>query len=214
MKARELLELYGGLHGVSRRELKRMIPDILDRVGLGGRGNILLKQFSKGMQQRLGIAQSLIAEPELLIFDELSSGLDPLGRHDLRDVLLDLKQGGRTVFFSSHELTEVETLCDRVLMVHRGRIVKSAAVADLMQPLNRYQIRFDTNGSGIPAPIEALGPVRSGDAYELDLHDVNTYSDTLAALTSRDCRILSTASQSSSLEDYFISLIRENAETP
>lgn len=128
MKARELLELYGGLSGMSRADLRRRIPPLLEKVGLGGRENDLLKSFSKGMQQRLGIAQSLVAEPELLVFDELSSGLDPLGRHDLRNVLLELKQAGRTVFFSSHELSEVESLCDRVLILHRGQLIKDATL--------------------------------------------------------------------------------------
>ncbi|MEX2607992.1 MAG: ABC transporter ATP-binding protein [Kiritimatiellia bacterium] len=131
MKARELLELYGGLSGLSKSELKARIPGLLEQVGLAGRGESLLKTFSKGMQQRLGIAQSLIAEPDLLIYDELSSGLDPLGRHDLREVLLDLKKKGRTIFFSSHELVEVETLCDRVIMIHQGRILKDLPLADL-----------------------------------------------------------------------------------
>lgn len=131
MKARELLELYGGLSGLTPSELKDRIPGLLEQVGLAGRGESLLKTFSKGMQQRLGIAQSLIAEPDLLIYDELSSGLDPLGRHDLREVLLDLKAKGRTLFFSSHELVEVETLCDRVIMIHQGRILKDLPLADL-----------------------------------------------------------------------------------
>lgn len=131
MKARELLSMYGGLSGVSRRVLRMRIPEVLEKVGLGGKGEILMKNFSKGMQQRLGIAQALIAEPELLIFDELSSGLDPLGRHDLRSILMELKALGRTVFFSSHELTEVETLCDRVLMIHEGRIIRSATISEM-----------------------------------------------------------------------------------
>ncbi len=133
MKARELLELYGGLSGLDRGELRDRIPAILDKVGLRGKGESLLRTFSKGMQQRLGIAQSLIAEPDLLIFDELSSGLDPLGRHDLRDILLGLKAAGRTVFFSSHELGEVESLCDRVIMIHKGRILRDAPLADLLR---------------------------------------------------------------------------------
>ena len=133
MKARELLELYGGLSGVSRSALKPRIPEILEKVGLAGHGERLLKNFSKGMQQRLGIGQSLIAEPDLLIYDELSSGLDPLGRHDLRNLLLELKRAGRTIFFSSHELVEVESLCDRVLMIHKGRIVRNASLAELQQ---------------------------------------------------------------------------------
>ena len=126
MKAKELLELYGGLSSVSKTDLKSRIPLLLERVGLEGKDNVLLKNFSKGMQQRLGIAQSMVAEPDLLIYDELSSGLDPLGRHDLRNVLHELKEQKRTIFFSSHELTEVEALCDRVVMIHRGRIVQNS----------------------------------------------------------------------------------------
>ena len=131
MKARELLELYGGLSGLSKTVLQERIPVVLQAVGLAGKGEILLKQFSKGMQQRLGIAQSIIAEPDLFIFDELTSGLDPLGRHALRSLLLDLKAKGKTIFFSSHELVEVETLCDRVLIIHQGRIMRDAKLADL-----------------------------------------------------------------------------------
>ena len=111
MKAREILEFYGGLHGMDRRTLKRRIPELLECVGLGDRAEAPLKTFSKGMQQRVGIAQAIIADPDLLIFDELSSGLDPVGRCDLREVLLDLKRRGKTIFFSSHELHEVESLC-------------------------------------------------------------------------------------------------------
>ena len=131
MKARELLELYGGLSGVPYRELKRRTGPVLEKVGLSGKGEVLLRHFSKGMQQRLGIAQSLISEPELLIFDELCSGLDPLGRHDLREVLKGLKRAGHTVFFSSHELTEVEALCDYVLIIHQGRLVKTAGMEEI-----------------------------------------------------------------------------------
>lgn len=132
MKARELLELYGGLSGLSRDALKERIPGLLEEVGLAGRGEELLKTFSKGMQQRLGIAQSLVAHPDLLIYDELSSGLDPLGRHDLRELLKKLKAEGRTLFFSSHELGEVEELCDRVVMIHQGRILRDGPLSELM----------------------------------------------------------------------------------
>jgi ABC-2 type transport system ATP-binding protein len=133
MKARELLELYGGLSGIPKKVLKERTGPILEKVGLGGKGESLLRSFSKGMQQRLGIAQSLIGEPDMLIFDELCSGLDPLGRHDLREVLKELKATGRTIFFSSHELTEVETLCDRILMIHQGQIVKAATLEEIQE---------------------------------------------------------------------------------
>lgn len=131
MKARELLELYGTLGGMSRRDLRARIPEVLEEVGLPGRGNELLRTFSKGMQQRLGIAQALVARPRLLVLDEVSSGLDPLGRHDLRILLHRLKSNGCTLFFSSHELSEVESLCNRILMIDRGRIIREIAQRDL-----------------------------------------------------------------------------------
>ena len=150
MKARELLELYGGLHGLSQKELKEKIPPLLANIGLAGKGETLLKHFSKGMQQRLGIAQAIIADPEALFFDELSSGLDPIGRYDLRNVLLELKSRGRTIFFSSHELTEVETLCDRVLIIHEGRIIKESSLDKLKKStgartLEEYYIKLVEN---------------------------------------------------------------------
>ncbi len=104
-------------------------------MGLGDKAEVLIKNFSKGMQQRVGIAQAIIADPDLLIFDELSSGLDPIGRCDLREVLLDLKRRGKTIFFSSHELHEVESLCDRVIMIHQGRKIADEKVPTLLEKL-------------------------------------------------------------------------------
>jgi ABC-2 type transport system ATP-binding protein len=213
MKARELLELYGGLQGMSRRELKARIPGLLETVGLGGRGETLLRDFSKGMQQRVGIAQSLIANPELLIFDELSSGLDPLGRFDLRRILMDLKREGRTVFFSSHELSEVESLCDRILIVHEGRVIRSASLAELMKPLNRYEICFSANGGGIPESVRVREPVREADGtFRLEVEDVEAYAASLTELSAHRCGILKASSRSTSLEDYFIGLIRDRGQ--
>jgi ABC-2 type transport system ATP-binding protein len=129
----ELLELYGGLHGLSRAQLTERVPKVLAMVGLDGMGDRQIKNYSKGMQQRLGIAQALIAEPECLIFDELSSGLDPVGRYDLRSVLLDLKARGVTIFFSSHELYEFEALCDRVVAINRGQVLFDLTLAELQE---------------------------------------------------------------------------------
>jgi ABC-2 type transport system ATP-binding protein len=210
MKARELLELYGGLHGLSKSQLKRRIPEILSKVGLDGKGEVLLKNYSKGMQQRLGIAQSLVSDPELLIFDELSSGLDPLGRHDLRQVLFDLKQAGRTIFFSSHELGEVETLCDRVIMIHKGRLLKQCNLEELMQPLNEFEILFRLpEGVDLPADIAALKPAPDGEALYLVLNRVEDYSRVLSQLARLEAQILRSTSRTRSLEEYFIEMVGE-----
>lgn len=131
MRARELLTLYGTLSGLKAADLRQRIPAALEAVGLGGRDKDLLRTFSKGMQQRLGIAQALIAQPTLLILDEVSAGLDPLGRHDLRALLQQLRDTGCTIFFSSHELTEVESLCNRVILIDQGRIRKEVTQSEL-----------------------------------------------------------------------------------
>jgi ABC-2 type transport system ATP-binding protein len=214
MKARELLELYGGLQGMSRRELSERIPPLLEEVGLGGRGESLLKNFSKGMQQRLGIAQAIIARPELLIFDELSSGLDPLGRHDLREVILKLKAAGTTIFFSSHELTEVEALCDRVIMINKGQLVTEARVSDLMRPLNVYDVTFSCDGESVPAGLQSLGASRTPNGgWAIRLADQSEYAFAVAQLAASGCHIISTESRNRSLEDYFIELVREPSDT-
>jgi len=211
MKARELLELYGGLHGLDRAYTKRRIPDLLQEVGLGDKGETLLRHFSKGMQQRLGIAQAIISEPELMIFDELSSGLDPVGRFDLRQVLLRLKREGRTIFFSSHELSEVESLCDRVIMINQGHIVTEAAVGDLLKPLNEYEIVYRLP-AGQPQP-EGVGhyqPTLESGEYRLVLQNVDDYASTIAQLAHGRAEIVRTSSRAVSLEEYFINLIRDS----
>jgi ABC-2 type transport system ATP-binding protein len=119
----ETLRLYGRLQGLGGRELETEAKTLLARVGLEGRENHQLKTFSKGMQQRLGVAQALLGSPDLLILDEVTSGLDPLGRRELRKLLHEVKAQGTTIFFSSHELDEVAQLCDRVVMIARGRVV-------------------------------------------------------------------------------------------
>lgn len=209
MKARELLELYGGLSGLTRAQLRDRIPATLARVGLEGRGEKLLREFSKGMQQRLGIAQAIISEPELLIFDELSSGLDPVGRFDLREVLLDLKRQGRTIFFSSHELSEVETLCDRVIMIHRGRVVTQATVRELMKPLNVFQITYRIDGATRPPEqVTRYSPTRDGAVETVSIPEVDAYSAAISALSTAGIGIQSTSSKTRSLEEYFIDLVR------
>ncbi|RMH27870.1 MAG: ABC transporter ATP-binding protein [Candidatus Hydrogenedentota bacterium] len=209
MKARELLELYGGLHGLTRQQLKQRIPELLRELGLDGKGEVLLRNFSKGMQQRLGIAQAIISDPDLMIFDELSSGLDPVGRYDLRKVLLKLKERGKTIFFSSHELTEVESLCDRVIIIHKGRIVTEATVQELLKPLNIFEISFAWNGSTpLPEAVARHSPTREGDVWRVLIRDVNEYAQAVTALANSGAKILATASKSQSLEDYFISLVQ------
>jgi ABC-2 type transport system ATP-binding protein len=211
MKARELLELYGGLHGLSRADLKTKIPAILEKVGLAGRGESLLKNFSKGMQQRLGIAQSLIAEPEALFFDELSSGLDPIGRYELRDLLVELKEQGRTIFFSSHELSEVESLCDRALIIHRGRAIQEGTVDDLLRSSRTLKLEFKIKTNDLERIPDSLKTkvTQEGSVYTIVLEVAESFPEVAQALTQAGASDIRPAIQNNALEEYYMKLVRD-----
>lgn len=131
LDARELLSFYGGVCGLDAKTVRRRTDELLDAVGLAYAAKRPLKTYSKGMLQRAGIAQALLNDPDLLVLDEPFTGLDPLARIHFRELLLDLKRRGKTVFFSSHELGETELLCDRVAIMKKGRCVYQGPVRDL-----------------------------------------------------------------------------------
>ena len=131
LSAEELLVYFGGLFGYRGDESRRRASRVLDRVGLGGDRRRPMRQYSKGMVQRVGLAQALVNDPELVILDEPMSGLDPLGRREVREIILELRDEGRTVLFISHVLSDAELLCSGVAILARGRLVKSGTLADL-----------------------------------------------------------------------------------
>jgi ABC-2 type transport system ATP-binding protein len=134
LTAEELLRFYARIFGLPRRETDQRIDRLLKLVELEPARRRLIKTYSKGMQQRVGIAQALINDPDLLILDEPTSGLDPLGRMKVREIIQRLKNDGKTVFFSSHELGEVETVCDRVAIINNGELKTVGGVAEVIGP--------------------------------------------------------------------------------
>lgn len=132
LSAEEILRFYAKVFGLERAEADRRIERLIKLVELEHAAKRPLKSYSKGMQQRVGLAQALINNPDLLILDEPTSGLDPIGRMKVREIIQRLKNEGKTVFFSSHELGEVETVCDRVAIVHQGQLREEGRVADLV----------------------------------------------------------------------------------
>lgn len=169
LKVRELLTYYGQLHGLSKDVLNARIPTLIERVGLGHALDRPLKKFSKGMRQRAGLAQALINDPELVILDEPQSGLDPVGRRDVRDLIFELKQQGKTVVFSSHILPDVEAVCDRVALFHQGKIIESGTLDDLLgKRTHSYEVvisgLMDTSSlHKLPGYIDAS---RRGELFE------------------------------------------------
>jgi ABC-2 type transport system ATP-binding protein len=136
LSAEELLRFYARIFGLAQAETERRIDSLLKLVELEPARKRLIKTYSKGMQQRVGLAQALINNPDLLILDEPTSGLDPLGRMKVREIIKRLKDEGKTVLFSSHELGEVETVCDRVAIVNRGQLLVEGRVTDLIRQYN------------------------------------------------------------------------------
>lgn len=148
-----LLDFYGALLGMPRRQRRASINAWLDRVGLTPRMHSKIRTYSKGMKQRLGIAQALLHDPELVFLDEPTDGVDPVGRREIRQILLALKDQGKTIFLNSHLLSEVERICDRVGILNRGHLRLEGDVASLTRIADCFQIRL---AEGQPFPEHQL----------------------------------------------------------
>jgi ABC-2 type transport system ATP-binding protein len=227
MKARELLRLYGGLSEIARADLEQRIDHVIEMVGLKGREDALLRTYSKGMQQRLGIAQALIGDPRVLILDEVSSGLDPLGRRDLRQILRTLHKEGKTIFFSSHELSEVEMLCDRIIIINRGRKVIEGALENLVRPIGGFFVQFRERGQERRDPTVREGEGRAGNGLPKLPHEPERLADgslrlhltpqdnpqaVLRDLVRAEAEIVEFHSERGSLEERFVRIIQEDDE--
>jgi ABC-2 type transport system ATP-binding protein len=205
----EVLDFAGGLFSIPAEERKRRILLLLERVGLSSSRNEKVSKFSKGMVQRLGIAQALINDPELVILDEPLSGLDPLGRKELKDIIVSLKREGKTVFFSTHILSDVERICDRVAILHRGRLINVGTLSELL--FNRERdvvITFDIETKGEPSFLEGISPTAEG------YWNVSVPQDEKRKVEEKILEnggaIVSIIPDSVSLEDFFVSEIKKD----
>jgi ABC-2 type transport system ATP-binding protein len=143
LTARQVLDFYGGLAKVDRHTRKRRAAELLDTVGMSEWADKRISSYSKGMLQRIGLAQALIGEPDLVVLDEPTDGVDPVGRREIRDVLVKLREQGKTVFVNSHLLSELEMVCDRVAILVQGRVVMQGTLHDLTAESRRYEIEID-----------------------------------------------------------------------
>src|SRR5207248_8190532 len=149
LTAEELLDYYARLSGMEARARKRRIAEVLSRVGMSANASVQLRKFSKGMLQRIGVAQAIVHDPKLVFLDEPMSGLDPMGRLEVRDLIQSLKDEGKTVFFSTHILSDAETLCDRVAVLDRGELRAVGAVSELTASAG-HNVDLMWQGSPIP----------------------------------------------------------------
>ncbi|HEX6163267.1 MAG TPA: ABC transporter ATP-binding protein [Vicinamibacterales bacterium] len=164
LTAEELLTYFARLFGYAPAEAKTRVAGVLDQVGLGSERRMKLRGFSKGMVQRVGVAQAILNDPEVLFLDEPMSGLDPLGRRDVRDLILGLRKRGCTVFFSSHILSDAEALCDRVAIVAQGKLAAAGRLNELLAfELQGWEVVI----ADVPAPLAAALPGRFGSVTTL-----------------------------------------------
>jgi ABC-2 type transport system ATP-binding protein len=211
LTARELLEYYGQLSGVAARDRGSRVKEVLGRVGLSDAAGIQLRKFSKGMLQRVGIAQAVLHDPKVLFFDEPMSGLDPMGRREVRDLMDQLKQEGKTVFFSTHILSDAEALCDRVAILHLGQLRGIGAVADLTSGIEG-KVELVWHGTNVPAAIVALGTDCrvSGDTVRAVVSE-GKQDAAIDALRREHLRIISVTPVRTSLEEYFVRKLQPTA---
>ena len=216
LTAAETLDFYGRLFGLARATRRKRAGELLDRVGLAQVAGRRVRQFSKGMLQRLGLAQAMINDPAVLILDEPMTGLDPVGRHDVRQLILDLKGRGKTVFFSSHILSDVEAVCDRAGVIHGGRLVSVGALSELLSS-RTLGVEITLTGAG-PELEKSLAADarqcrREGEVLYLEVADEESAQKLVRRALDGGARLRQFRPTRESLEDHFLRVRRE-AEAP
>jgi len=208
LSAEELLVYFAGLCGVPAGERPRRAAAVLDEVGLGADRRRPMRQYSKGMLQRVGLAQALVNEPALVILDEPMSGLDPIGRREVRELILRLRDAGRTVLFSSHILTDAEALCSRVVILAHGRCVASGAIGDLTagRASGWEVVASDLSPAGVAAlqPLTRRATRIAHGRYSFELREPERPEPFIAAVVTHGGTLVSAAPLRATLEDVFV----------
>lgn len=209
MSGYDVLSFYGSLFGLKGSVLSSKIDDLLKTVGLYGDRKKNLNQYSKGMLQRIGIAQALINDPKVLIFDEPTSGLDPIAHSEISDLILRLKEQGKTVFLSSHQLSDVELVCDRVAILNRGKMLKTGHLNELLSA-NHVEIRVTGADKATAEKLSAMAErsLTADGCLALQQQEGDKVDGIIDAARAAKCRVISVIPQRRTLEDMFVEIIK------
>jgi ABC-2 type transport system ATP-binding protein len=207
LTAREFLAFMADLFGLGRKEKDERIARLLELVGLERAADLPLRKYSRGMLQRAGLAQALINDPKLVVLDEPLGGMDPLGRKEIRDIIVRFKNEGKTVFFTSHILQDIEMICDRVAIIVGGRIVKEGGLRDLV---SEKVLFTEVTVSGLPPEaFEGLGESVSarGDRVLLKVYDEAKVAEVVGLVHDRKGRLIALSPRTETLEDIFVDTV-------
>ena len=212
LTATEFLNLHGKLAGMEGRVRARRVPEVLERVGLADRARSKIREFSKGMQQRIGLAQAILHEPDLVILDEPTSALDPLGRRDVRDIVSTLRAEGKTVLLNSHLLSEIEMSCDRVAIMKRGRVAAQGTMDELLAFSSTVEVEVrDMNDAAMAAVRQVTTrlrlehvPVTNFTAWVRSEDDI---PELARALVQNGVKLVALIPKRETLEELFVRII-------
>ncbi len=204
-----LLDFYGALLDVPRSVRRKRIPETLEMVGLKGRMNYKIGTYSKGMKQRVGLAQAMFHDPDVIFLDEPTDGVDPVGRREIRAIMQHLKSEGKTIFLNSHLLGEVELICDRVAILQRGEVIREGTVAELTLQHNQYLVGIAPEGRFPREDVQKIGFSVSaqGDLWEIGLREGQSIDPVVDLLRSRGLGIRHLIEKRQTLEDLFVETV-------
>ncbi len=214
LNAWQVLYYYGKIAGVQTVTLKQRIPDLLKLVKLGDWAETKIRKFSKGMLQRLGIAQALINNPRLLFLDEPTDGIDPVGRREVRDLLLSLRDQGKTIFLNSHLLSEVERVSDEIAILKDGKLLRQGRVQDFISVKDQYQVKLSANEKHFREICQrlAIRLQEQNGAYLVSVNDRKHLNQLIDEMRSHQILIHAIIPRKISLEDYFIEVVEDREE--
>jgi len=210
LTGREFLRFIGRIFGLKKSEREKRISKLLKQVGLGGKDNLLVRKYSRGMMQRLGLAQALINDPDLLILDEPMASLDPIGRKEFRDLILDLKNRGKSIFFSSHILNDAEMVADRVGILHNGKQIRVGKLDELIQSQEQeIELTFSITEDKLPQlDMKAWDPVFHNNKVLIRLKKKEDVPILLSKISKIGGDVISIIPQRKSLESLFMEEVR------
>jgi ABC-2 type transport system ATP-binding protein len=208
LTADQAMALYAKLAGIPSDDVRPRSARLLAEVGLEGQGPVVLSRYSRGMLQRLGIAAAMLGAPAVLVLDEPASGLDPVGQRDVRELMLKRREEGATVLLSSHQLSEVEAVCDRVTILDRGNVAAEGRIEDLLRVKGRTSVRARGLPEGLPAAVAALTDdvAVSAGSWVFSIPEERA-RDVVDALDDAGATLESVTPKRESLEDYFAALL-------